>query len=114
MQLKNKTGVVYGAGGAIGSAVARAFAQEGARVFLTGKKKDTIEALAKDIVSKDGSAKANQVDALDEIAVNSHLERLIKKEGNRTFHLMQWEFLKQVGKEFLWCNLPPKLLRILL
>ncbi len=36
MLLKNKTAVVYGAGGAIGSAVARAFAREGARVFLTG------------------------------------------------------------------------------
>lgn len=59
MQLKNKTAVIYGASGAIGSAVARAFAQEGARVFLTGKNKDTIEALAKDIVSKGGFCRSS-------------------------------------------------------
>ena len=34
--LKNKVAVIYGAGGGIGSAVARAFANEGAKVFLTG------------------------------------------------------------------------------
>ena len=36
MLLENKTAVIYGAGGAIGGAVARAFAREGARIFLTG------------------------------------------------------------------------------
>jgi uncharacterized protein YndB with AHSA1/START domain len=34
--LKNKNAVIYGGGGAIGGAVARAFAREGARVFLAG------------------------------------------------------------------------------
>lgn len=32
--LEARTAVVYGGGGAIGSAAARAFAREGARVFL--------------------------------------------------------------------------------
>jgi NAD(P)-dependent dehydrogenase (short-subunit alcohol dehydrogenase family) len=36
MILKDKLAVIYGAGGAIGGAVARAFAKEGAKVFLTG------------------------------------------------------------------------------
>lgn len=81
MQLKNKTAVVYGAGGAIGEAVARAFAQEGARVFLTGRNKETIEALAKDIVSKGGFAEAQVVDALDEKVVNNHLDLVIQNEG---------------------------------
>ena len=36
MMLSGKVAVIYGAGGAIGGAVARAFAAEGARVFLTG------------------------------------------------------------------------------
>jgi NAD(P)-dependent dehydrogenase (short-subunit alcohol dehydrogenase family) len=36
MLLKDKVAVIYGAGGAIGGAVGRAFAREGARVFLTG------------------------------------------------------------------------------
>ncbi len=34
MLLENKNAVIYGAGGAIGGAVARAFARDGARVFL--------------------------------------------------------------------------------
>ena len=37
MMLKDKVAVIYGAGGAIGGAVARAFAREGAKVFLTGR-----------------------------------------------------------------------------
>jgi hypothetical protein len=37
MLLNNKVAVIYGAGGAIGGAVARAFAAEGANIFLTGR-----------------------------------------------------------------------------
>ena len=37
MMLKDKVAVIYGAGGGIGGAVARAFAAEGANVFLTGR-----------------------------------------------------------------------------
>jgi NAD(P)-dependent dehydrogenase (short-subunit alcohol dehydrogenase family) len=36
MILSDKSAVIYGAGGAIGRAVARAFASEGAKLFLTG------------------------------------------------------------------------------
>jgi len=37
MMLKDKVAVIYGAGGAVGGAVARAFACEGAKLFLTGR-----------------------------------------------------------------------------
>jgi NAD(P)-dependent dehydrogenase (short-subunit alcohol dehydrogenase family) len=37
MLLENKNAIVYSAGGAIGGAVARAFAHEGARVFLAAR-----------------------------------------------------------------------------
>src|SRR5580692_8962686 len=50
MILKNKVALIYGAGGAIGGAVARAFASEGASVFLTGRKLANTAAIAKDIV----------------------------------------------------------------
>jgi NADP-dependent 3-hydroxy acid dehydrogenase YdfG len=43
MLLKDKVAVVYGAGGGIGGAVARAFAEEGARVFLTGRRLAPVE-----------------------------------------------------------------------
>jgi NAD(P)-dependent dehydrogenase (short-subunit alcohol dehydrogenase family) len=81
MMLKDKVAVIYGAGGAIGSAVARAFAREGAKVFLTGRRRAPVEAVAKDIVSAGGSAQAAEVDALDEQAVDKHLQSVIDKAG---------------------------------
>jgi NADP-dependent 3-hydroxy acid dehydrogenase YdfG len=71
MLLQDKVAVIYGAGGAIGSAVARAFAGEGARLFLTGRQRAPVEAVAKDIVAAGGSAEAAEVDALDEQAVDT-------------------------------------------
>src|SRR5712692_7113264 len=81
MMLNNKVAVIYGAGGAIGSAVARAFAREGAKVFLTGRLRPRVEAVAKEIVSAGGSAEAAEVDALDEQAVDEHLQSVIEKAG---------------------------------
>ncbi len=81
MLLKNKIAVIYGAGGAVGSAVARAFALEGAKLFLTGRHRKPVEAVAKDIVSAGGSAEAAEVDALDERAVDKHLQSVIDKAG---------------------------------
>ena len=52
MLLENKNAIIYGAGGAIGGAVARAFAREGARVFLSGRKAAPVEAVATDIVAE--------------------------------------------------------------
>jgi NAD(P)-dependent dehydrogenase (short-subunit alcohol dehydrogenase family) len=81
MMLKNKVAVIYGAGGAIGSAVARAFACEGARLFLTGRHRAPVESVAREIVSAGGSAEAAEVDALDEQAVDRHLQSTVDKAG---------------------------------
>src|SRR6266540_2285428 len=81
MMLKDKVAVIYGAGGAIGSAVARAFAPEGAKLFLTGRHLAPVEAVAKEVVSAGGSAEAAEVDALDEQAVDEHLESVTDKAG---------------------------------
>jgi NAD(P)-dependent dehydrogenase (short-subunit alcohol dehydrogenase family) len=81
MMLKDKVAVIYGAGGAIGGAVARGFAREGARLFLTGRLRRPVEAVARDIVSSGGSAEAAEVDALDEPAVDEHLQSVIGKAG---------------------------------
>jgi NAD(P)-dependent dehydrogenase (short-subunit alcohol dehydrogenase family) len=81
MMLKDKVAVIYGAGGAIGGAVARAFASEGANLFLTGRHLGPVELVAKDVVSTGGSAEAAEVDALDEQAVDKHLQSAIDKAG---------------------------------
>jgi NAD(P)-dependent dehydrogenase (short-subunit alcohol dehydrogenase family) len=79
MMLKDKVAVIYGAGGAIGGAVAHAFASEGANLFLTGRSLAPVEAVAKDIVAAGGSAEAAEVDALDEQAVDEHLQSVIDR-----------------------------------
>jgi NAD(P)-dependent dehydrogenase (short-subunit alcohol dehydrogenase family) len=81
MMLKDKVAVIYGAGGAVGGAVARAFAAEGAELFLTGRRLAPVEAVAEDIVAAGGSAEAAEVDALDEQAVDKHLQSVIDKAG---------------------------------
>jgi 3-oxoacyl-[acyl-carrier protein] reductase len=82
MLLKDKNAVIYGAGGRIGSAVARAFAREGAKVFLAGRTQPKLEALAEEISVAGGAAEAAQVDALDPQAIEEHLEAIVKKAGS--------------------------------
>ncbi len=81
MLLTNKNAVIYGAGGAIGGAIARAFAREGAKVFLTGRSLLSVEAVASDILAAGGVAETAQVDALDELAVEKHLSAVVEKAG---------------------------------
>jgi len=71
MLMQNKKAVIYGAGGAIGGAVAKVFAREGAIVYLTGRTLETLEPLAKEI-----GGHAAVVDALDEAAVEAHLSTM--------------------------------------
>lgn len=81
MLLEHKVAVIYGAGGAIGGAVARAFGAEGAQLFLTGRHLAPVEDVAKDVVSAGGSVEAAAVDALDEQAVDEHLRSVIDTTG---------------------------------
>src|SRR5262245_31449080 len=81
MMLQNKIAVIYGAGGAIGGAVARAFAREGAKLFLTGRHRDSVEVVAREIKSAGGSAEAAEIDALDERAMDKHLQAVTDKAG---------------------------------
>lgn len=76
MLLTDKTAIVYGAGGSLGGAVARAFAREGARVHLAGRTQAPLDAVAKDIEAAGGQAEAAVVDALDEAAVEAHASRV--------------------------------------
>jgi len=79
--LERKTAIIYGAGGAIGGAVSRAFAAEGARVFLTGPDLSAVHVVAREIVEAGGLAETAQVDALDERAVEGHAANVVRKTG---------------------------------
>ncbi|MDQ3659598.1 MAG: SDR family oxidoreductase [Actinomycetota bacterium] len=82
MLLKDKNAVIYGAGGSIGGAVAKEFAREGARVFLAGRTRDPLEAVAADISSAGGSAEVAVLDALDEEAVDEHARAMASEAGS--------------------------------
>jgi NAD(P)-dependent dehydrogenase (short-subunit alcohol dehydrogenase family) len=81
MLLKNKNAVIYGAGGAIGRAIAEAFAREGAHVFLAGRTISTLEAVAAKIAHAGGIAETAKVDALNKQAVEKYLNEVVKKAG---------------------------------
>src|SRR3989475_3581994 len=81
MLLEGKTAVIYGGGGSIGGAVARAFAREGAGVFLAGRTLARLEAVANEIRSAGGVAETAQVDALDERAVDEHADAVVARTG---------------------------------
>jgi NAD(P)-dependent dehydrogenase (short-subunit alcohol dehydrogenase family) len=81
MLLENKTAVIYGAGGAIGRAAARAFAREGARLFLAGRDVAKVEPVAGEIVAAGGVAEAARVDALDARVVEEHLAEVVERAG---------------------------------
>lgn len=79
-KLENKVAVVYG-NGATGSALAKGFAREGAKVFLAGRTPAKLKTIADDIKSTGGEIEIAQVDALDERAVEKHMSELIGKTG---------------------------------
>src|SRR5919107_165674 len=82
MLLENKNAIIYGGGGAIGGGVARTFAREGARVFLAGRTRESLDVVAKDIRSAGGSAEVDELDALDEQAVDEHARSVASQAGS--------------------------------
>ncbi|GAA5124472.1 SDR family NAD(P)-dependent oxidoreductase [Pseudonocardia adelaidensis] len=82
MLLEQKNAIVYGASGAIGSAVAHAFAAEGARVFLAGRTRSTLEVVAKKIQTAGGLADVAVVDVLDADAVETHADAVVRDAGS--------------------------------
>jgi 3-oxoacyl-[acyl-carrier protein] reductase len=82
MLLEGKNAVIYGAGGSIGSAVARAFAREGAKIFLAGRIRLKLEEVAQQIRSAGEVAETAQVDAIDEQAVDQHADAVAASAGS--------------------------------
>jgi NAD(P)-dependent dehydrogenase (short-subunit alcohol dehydrogenase family) len=81
MLLEDRTAVIYGGGGAIGGAVARAFAREGASVFLAGRTLARLEEVAGEIRAAGGAVETAELDALDERAVDEHADAVAAAAG---------------------------------
>lgn len=81
MLLKGRNAIIYGGGGSVGGAVARAFGREGARVFLAGRTTATLERVAGQIRTAGGAAETAEVDALDERSVDEHAAAVVAEAG---------------------------------
>ena len=82
MLLEGRNAVIYGGGGSVGGAVARAFAREGATVHLAGRTEAKLDAVAEVIRAAGGRAGTAQLDALDEGAVDAHADRIAGEHGS--------------------------------
>lgn len=100
MLLKDKVAVIYGGGGAIGGATARAFAREGARLFLAGRTRAKLDKVAADIAADGGSAETAVLDALDEKAVAGHADAVADKAGGIDISLNAVGFVHLQGVPF--------------
>jgi 3-oxoacyl-[acyl-carrier protein] reductase len=82
MLLDGRNAIIYGGGGGIGGAMARAFAREGAHVFLAGRTRSTLDAVAETIRKNGGQVDTALVDALDEDQVDAHLNAVAEAAGS--------------------------------
>ena len=89
MLLEGKNAVIYGGAGSVGGAVARAFGREGARVFLCGRTKETLETVAEEIRSAGGSAETAVVDAYLTPLLRAYVRGLRERLGSAELQLMQ-------------------------
>ncbi|TWF78306.1 NAD(P)-dependent dehydrogenase (short-subunit alcohol dehydrogenase family) [Pseudonocardia hierapolitana] len=80
--LEKKNAVIYGGGGAIGGAIARVFAREGASVFIAGRTQAKLDAVAHDIAAAGGTVETAHVDVLDERAVQEHADAIAATAGS--------------------------------
>lgn len=82
MLLQNKNAVIFGGSGAIGGAVARVFAREGANVFIIGRTQSKLDAVAADIKAANGKCETIEIDAFDEKAVDKQMKAIAAKAGS--------------------------------
>ena len=92
MLLKDRTAIVYGGSGAVGGAVAKAFAREGALVFIAARRVEGLEAVAAEIRAAGGRVEVAPVDASDKDAVTAHLSAIADRAGpiKLMFNGVEW------------------------
>jgi NAD(P)-dependent dehydrogenase (short-subunit alcohol dehydrogenase family) len=80
--LQGQNVILYGAGGGIGRGVARTFADEGANLYLTGRRIEPLKAVLADLQASGHSAEIAVVDAVDEDAVAEHADDVVARAGS--------------------------------
>lgn len=85
-RLEGKTAVVTGASSGVGRAIARALAEEGARVALIARNREGLDAAASEVRERGSSALVLPLDVADAAAVEAAAERVVSEWG----HLDVW------------------------
>ncbi len=80
--LQSRNVILYGAGGRLGQGIARRFAREGARVFVTGRTRGPLDELAASIRAAGGRADVALIDATDPRAVGHHADMVVREAGS--------------------------------
>jgi NAD(P)-dependent dehydrogenase (short-subunit alcohol dehydrogenase family) len=81
VKLKNKVALVTGGGTGIGRAIALEFAKEGARVAITGRRKETLSTTVNEIIKKGGKALGIPGDVSSIADVDKMVTETVKKFG---------------------------------
>jgi 3-oxoacyl-[acyl-carrier protein] reductase len=97
--IKGKNAIIYGAGGSLAGAIASMFASQGANLFLTGRTIASLEKIKKEILEMGGSVDIAEVDAMDQKAVNDHIELIAQKAGSIdiSFNLIGWKDTQNIA-----------------
>lgn len=99
MLLKNKIAVIFGGSGAIGSAVARNMAREGARVYLVARGQEKLERVAHEIRAAAGTVDTALIDVLDEQSMRTQVAELASRSGGFDIVVNATGFMHDQGKE---------------
>lgn len=79
--LANKVAIITGASSGIGHATAKLFAQEGAKLVLTARRKDMLDALVAEITASGGQAVAVAGDVRDEALAQALVDTAVSRFG---------------------------------
>jgi NAD(P)-dependent dehydrogenase (short-subunit alcohol dehydrogenase family) len=81
MQLQQRVALITGGGSGIGRATAVLFAREGARVMITGRRRDALQAVVTDITAAGGCAAFRVADIADATQVRSLIDETLRQFG---------------------------------
>lgn len=99
MLLKNKVAVIFGGSGAIGSAVARNMAREGAKVYLVARRQEKLDRVAHEIRAAAGTVDVVSIDVLDEQSMMTQVAELASRSGGFDIVVNATGFMHDQGKE---------------
>ena len=97
MLLDKKRIVIMGGSGAIGTAMARAFAREGASVYLGARNRARLDAAAESVRADGGTAEIFTVDCLDQDDTRQAVDNLASRIGEIDVAINATSFLHDQG-----------------